>query len=106
MLKKIIAMMLLAYPMLSAGDWVAVDITDIRAFTTQTNHYIAVSDFTNPEGCSVDSVIVLTRSSTSNWKMVHSLLLTSFVSGSAVKVRTAGCNASGVTKIDGASIYK
>lgn len=104
---KILLLLVLCFPVVThAGYWVGVDIKDIRAFTDQQAHYIAVNNFTNPEGCSVNGTIVLYREDTNNWKMVHSLMISGFVSGLKLQVRTAGCDSGGMTKIDGALIYK
>jgi hypothetical protein len=105
-MKKILGMMLLLYPMVSnAATWAEVEIANIRAFTDQTAHYLSVTDFTNPQGCSSTAEIVLNRDDTDNWKMVHTILLTGFISGSSVKVRTTGCSG-GRTVIDGALLIK
>jgi hypothetical protein len=106
-MKKLLPILLILFPIVShAGYWVTIDIIDIRAFTDQQSHFIGVKNFTNPEGCSVTGTVVLERMDTANWKMVHSLLVTGFVSGSKVSVRTAGCRSDGQPVIDGAMIYK
>lgn len=64
-----------------SAAWADADMIDIRAFSEQLGHYVAVNNFSNPDGCSSPGALLLMRDDSTNWKMVHSLLLTGFVSG-------------------------
>ena len=106
-MKLMFLVLCLLSPVVSlAGFWVPVDIADIKAFTNQSAHYIDIRNYSNPEKCTNAGTLVLNRDDTNNWKMVHALLMSTFVSDSKVQVRTAGCDSNGVTIIDGAMIYK
>ena len=52
--------------MQAKADWASVDIKDVRAFTDQAQHYMAVENFSNPEGCSVTNTVVLVRDDSNN----------------------------------------
>ncbi len=90
-----------------AGTWVNANMVGIRAFSTQTEQFVQVRDFANPENCTAPGILVLLRDDTSNWKMVHELLVRGLIHGKRVQVRTAGCHAgTGHTIIDGARLLK
>ena len=88
------------------GAWESAEILDIRAFTKQSEHYISVSNFSNPDNCQAPGALIIIRDDADNWRMVHSLLLTGIISGKSVEVRTAGCHPTGHPIIDGARIIK
>lgn len=90
-----------------AGVWVNANLVGVRAFTTQTEHFVEAQDFSNPDSCPAAAQLVLLRDDANNWKMVHELIMRALVSGKRLQVRTAGCQAgSGATIIDGARILK
>lgn len=92
---------------LQASSWSSnVNLIHVKAFTDQSQHYISVANFSNPDGCQVLGTVVLNRDDSANWKMVHSLFLTALVSGSAVDVRVDGCDSQGFAVVDGVSINK
>ena len=92
-----------------SATWVDADLIDLRAFTDQVDHYIGVKNFSNPNNCSISDDIILQRNDSSNWKMVHTTLLSGFMSGIATQVRTSTCSGggtSGYPVIDGAKLLK
>jgi hypothetical protein len=88
----------------AASFWGTAKVQQVRAFTKQTEQYIIVSGFSNPQGCpNYTNALVLLKDGNTNWQMVHSLLTTALVSGKRISVRVSGCKDS-IPIIDGVSL--
>ncbi|QLE98920.1 hypothetical protein [Neptunomonas phycophila] len=100
----IVALSLVSNLSLAASHWSNASVKQVRAFTKQTEHLIFVSSFSNPSNCTgFTNTLVLLKDDTDNWKMVHSLLLTSLISEKRVSIRVSGCRGS-FPIIDGVSV--
>jgi len=103
-LKTIFTAVILLFSALSQAAWVSVDVVEIRAYKSQVSHFYLTNNFSSPEGCA-SALFVIRRDDSSNWKMVHSLIMTAVLAGKNIDIRTIGC-LNGVTEIDAAALIK
>jgi len=99
-------LMLLSSVSYAAAKWGSADLFSIRSFTTQTENYVMVRNFSNPEACSNPNMMVILRDDSSNWKMLHSDLLAALMADKKVKIRVNGCYKGAHPIIDGVEIFR
>lgn len=91
----------------TAAEWVTPTITSVKAFQTQENQYVHVTNFTNPGNCTVASSVVILRADNTDWKMLHSTLLAGFLAGKTIRLRVNGCYSNNTSAIvDGVEIMR
>jgi hypothetical protein len=91
----------------TAAEWVTPNITSVKAFDSQDNQFIHVSNFSNPGGCSDASTVVILRADNTDWKVLHSTLLAGFLAGKTIKLRVNGCSSNNSSAVvDGVEIMR
>lgn len=90
-----------------ASEWVTVDVTAVRAFQSQVNQYVIVSNFSNPHNCTGSTNLVILRADNTDWKLMHATLFAGFLAGKTIKLRVNGCNTGNASAIiDGVEIMR